>query len=219
VSQPRLSRLRLWETMIGECEEVLVLALRELARDQALNRGEESLNRRLMRVIDAVIYDRRRDGGSMVGAPAFDSRSSPAPSDEVRAGREFKRPDFAWLWIDDLATERTKSRREIPVECKRLADGAFLRRYADNGILRFVTVEHSYGKDMESGFMVGYLQGIGLDAAVEGVNAAVADHDLPAMAFIDRDGNDEAKLSHDLDRPFAITPFRLLHIWTRLPES
>ncbi|MGB0096997.1 MAG: hypothetical protein WBP81_31210 [Solirubrobacteraceae bacterium] len=41
-----------------------------------------------------------------------------------------------------------------------------------DGVLRFIMLEHAYGKDMRGGAMVGYLQRITVDDAYDAVNAA-----------------------------------------------
>jgi len=216
-AQPRLSNLRLWAVKEQECLDVLAEALSRLAANPGPEPDEDSINRRLMRFLDAVTQSRmHRSGGSTLPPAVYEGRSSPAPSDPARASREFKRPDFAWLWIDDLAADPALSRREFVVECKRLGADPFPARYVADGILRFISRSHEYGKDMRSGAMVGYLQSILVDVAIERVNAAATSANVPRLQLRDRRGDDAAKLEHRVCRGFAISPFSLTHLWIRL---
>ncbi len=211
-ARPRLSALRLWPAREAECLELLAEALTQLARNPGTDPNEDSINRRLMRFLDAVTW---RAGGTM-GPVVYEGRSSPAPSDDLRASREFKRPDFAWLWIDDLATDPMFSRREFVVECKRLGAEPFPKRYVTDGILRFINATHAYGKDMPSGAMVGYMQSILVNDAVQRVNDAATDHGVPALTLRGRRRDEQAKLEHQVMRDFDSRSFSLTHIWVRL---
>jgi hypothetical protein len=211
-ARPRLSKLSLWPTRERECLELLALALAELAANPGPDTDEDSINRRLMRFLDAAIYRSAYELAPVV----YEGRSSPAPSDAVRASREFKRPDFAWLWTDDLAADRMLSRREFVVECKRLGAEPFPTRYVVDGILRFINLSHAYGKDMRSGAMVGYMQSILVDDAMKRVNAVASNRGVPSLTLRERRGDDEAKLEHQLLRAFAVSPFSLTHLWVQL---
>jgi hypothetical protein len=69
--------------------------------------------------------------------------------------------------------------------------------------------------DMRSGVMVGYLQLITIDAAVEQVNAVATSHGIPALALSVRLGDDGATLAHSVVRSYAVSPFSLTHLWAR----
>ncbi len=211
-ARPRLSALRLWPAREAECLELLTEALAQLARDPGADPNEDSINRRLMRFLDAATWQ----AGGTLGPVVYEGRSSPAPSDDLRASREFKRPDFAWLWIDDLATDPMLSRREFVVECKRLGAEPFPARYVADGVLRFINATHAYGKDMPSGAMVGYMQSIPVNDAVQRVNDAATNHGISALVLRTRRGDEHAKLEHQVVRDFNVSPFSLTHIWVRL---
>lgn len=216
MSRPRLSALPLWADREQECLEVLNEALSLLSTEPAQESDEDSINRRLMRCLDAVLHSRTRTRGTTIGPPAYESRSSPAPSDPQRTSREFKRPDFIWLWIDDLAVDPKLSRREFVVECKRLGPDPFPRRYVTQGVRRFADPAHAYAKDMRSGAMVGYLQSISIDVATQQVNAVAATVDVPPLNCMTRNGEDSATFEHQIARPFHARLFSLTHMWVRV---
>jgi hypothetical protein len=212
--RPRLSKLGLWAAKERECLDLLEDALRELATDHVVpGEDEDGINRRLMRVIDSVLVARP---DRTLEPPAYEGRSSPAPSDPSRTGREFKRPDFLWLWVDDLAQDPRLSRREFVVECKRLGAAPYPRLYVTNGIKRFTNDTHAYGKDMRSGAMVAYLESIAVDDARARVNKVASDEQIPRLDLRARRGDDAARLEHDLPRAYAVTPFKITHLWIKL---
>jgi hypothetical protein len=215
-ARPRLSKLRLWAAREKECLDLLAQALARLAGDPGPDADEDNINRRLMRFLDASGAQGGMGARNTLGPVVYEGRSSPAPSDPTRASREFKRPDFAWLWFDDLVADPMLSRREFVVECKRLGVDPFPRRYVTDGILRFVKDSHAYGKDMRSGAMVGYLQSIPIDTAVKQVNANVTSRNVSTLKLRSKRGDDEAKLEHRVTREFDVSPFLLTHLWVRL---
>jgi hypothetical protein len=221
-NRPRLSELDLWSRNVEACLQVLADALARLAGDPAsrMLKQEDDLNRKLFECITVATHTRNQQAALRVSAVTYEGRNSPAASDPERTAREFKRPDFFWAWIDDLEPDPRRSRRELVVECKRLARPTAGRRFTDqyvtDGVLRFVRLEHAYGKDMSGGAMVGYLQQVKVDDVYDAVNAAAAASQVPPLDLRSRVADDSAELDHALPRPFAISPFRLGHLWRRL---
>lgn len=221
-NRPRLSELDLWSRNVEACLQVLADALVLLAIDPASRtiELEDDLNRRLFECVTVATHARNQQPALRVSAVTYEGRNSPAASDPDRTAREFKRPDFFWAWINDLEPDPHRSRREFVVECKRLACPTSGRRFTDqyvtDGVLRFITPEHAYGKDMSAGAMVGYLQQLKMDDAHDAVNAAAAASRVPRLDLRSRVGDDSADFDHALPRPFAISPFRLEHLWRRL---
>lgn len=64
--------------------------------------------------------------------------------------------------------------------------------------------------------MVGYVQRIAPDLARSEVNAHLDTAGLPALGKTLLVGPHVSRCAHELSRPFAHSPFRLLHLW-RLP--
>ena len=106
----------------------------------------------------------------------------PLATDEQRAIREFKRPDFYWAYHDPDGDEPA---RQFVVECKRLATASsawvYPEQYVIAGVKRFATTNHSYGKQAWAGAMVGYVQRITPDLARSEVDAYLDTAGLPAL--------------------------------------
>ena len=218
-NQPRLSSIDLWDDHEQLCLDLLREAVVELV-DQPTATNEVDLNRQLFRAIIRVSH-RVAQNGVDVPAVVPKGRNPPAASDQERAKREFKIPDLYWAYVDPLTENPGDSYQQFVVECKRLTfpTTAYYREYVKSGIARFITVGHGYGKGMQSGAMVGYLQMVLVDDALAGVNHVVNNDGISPLVMKHRLDEKSGEFAHDVDRSFPISPFRLSHIWARIgPE-
>jgi hypothetical protein len=171
--RPRLTSINLWERHERRCLQMLRGAIALLAAGPA-DEGEPDLNRRMYRAIIAVQSADARRGLEQLSVVVPEGRNPPVASDARRTAREHKIPDFYWSYVDYLAPEPEAVARQFVVECKRLTaatrDWDYIAQYVDAGVQRFVTEEHGYGKETPSGAMIGYLQTIDIDDALNGVN-------------------------------------------------
>jgi len=182
------------QTAMMLLEEALGL-LRGNTRNQG-RRQEVPLNRALwfcfMRAAHSGGYRFRHH------LPVPEGCNPPHASDEERARREDKRPDFYWQFMDHLADDVSCCDRRFVLECKRL--GSPSRRtwvlnenYINNGVSRFITQEHGYGKGDEAGGMIGYVQ--------------------------DMDFNDILREVNTLTRAFPGQSYELQHFWVDLRSA
>lgn len=220
MTRPRLSSIR-WAEHERRCLMVLRAAL-TLLSEQTTGPGEDDINRDLYFCIRSATHAAAHDG-AILPPVVYEGRNPPAASDERRASREYKVPDFYWSLTDDLA-EPTDSWKYFVIECKRLApserrDWVYTQQYVANGILRFISPGHAYGKDMEAGAMVGYLQSLSIADALADVNAHAAGSKVSELVLSRRDEERAADLEHRLERDFAVTPYRLSHLWVRVSNQ
>lgn len=217
--QPRLSSVDLWSFHEQTCLGILREALATLA-EQHVDMNENDLNRHLYRAIIRTSHEWAQMSDH-IPSVVPEGRNPPAASDQERAESEFKIPDFYWAFIDPLAADPNDASKQFVVECKRLTNPTttYTREYVRSGIARFLNVGHGYGKGMESGAMVGYLQEVPLDDAFAGVNSVACNDGIPALTLRSRNGESGAEFVHDIVRPFPVSPFHLTHIWARIgPE-
>lgn len=211
--RPRLTSVDLWAQHESSCLGVLRAALARLdgVPKQAC---EVDINRRLFFELVRASHD-----AHFPVAPIPEGLNPPSPSDAERAAREHKRPDFYWAYIDDLAADPYRAAKQFVVECKRLAMGSrtwvYTEQYVRSGVVRYISPDHGYGKDVASGAMVGYLHGLSLATALSEVNAWANADAVPELRLLTSDG-DRAELEHALERTFAESPFRLLHVWAKV---
>ena len=217
--QPQLSSIDLWSDHERLCTLLLREALTKLA-NQSPCENENDLNRYLYRAIICV-SQRAVQRGEHLPPVVPEGRNPPAASDSERAEREFKIPDFYWAYIDPLANDPNDAAKQFVVECKRLTEprAEYTREYVKSGISRFIGLGHGYGKGMESGAMIGYLQKVFVDDALARVSTVAQSNSIPPLVLRERDGETSAEFDHDLVRPFPTSPFHLIHIWGRIgPE-
>jgi hypothetical protein len=100
------------------------------------------------------------------------------------------------------------------IECKRLGAGDLCRLYVAQGVARFFNEEHSYAKEMRSGFMVGYLQNISEADSRERVAQVLSDNGIAPLLDPVLAGSTFAQ---QLRRSYPIDPFCLHHVWHPIP--
>lgn len=222
--QPQLSELPLWER-----HEARVLAILREALDLLRTRwpagGEPALNRELfMCILD--VNRRNQEAGNdhwFDYAPAYEARNPPAPDTEDSAS-EKKIPDFYWGYLDHQEPDPRRSSRNFVIECKRLGEPSaagweFNLHYVDDGARRFFDPDWRYGKDVESGAIVGYIESMDSDAIVDEVNIAAAAAGLSAIVRNGPPAPPLHHLEHTFHRTFQVTPFRLVHLWIERPDG
>ncbi|MBE9536184.1 MAG: hypothetical protein IMF07_03305 [Proteobacteria bacterium] len=89
--------------------------------------------------------------------------------------------------------------------------------YVSEGIRRFITAPHKYGKDDDASGMIGYVQNMSFVDILSEVNAvasAAPETVLPLnLSSLGWQTGGVSELTHDLSRPFPVTTFRLYHFW------
>lgn len=207
-----------WEKRRSEMFEIVLLALQELRSNIPSDPSEPALNRSFYLCLESVVIQQEFDF-----LPTPEGKSPPDQSDQVRTLREDKICDFYWSCVDHVA----KKTRYLYIECKRLGTPSsptwhLNKNYIKNGIRRFVTSPHEYGKNEDVCGMVGYVQNMTFDDILDEVNQA-ADVAMEAITplVLDKNGWQEkgvSKLTHQLTRPFPKSPFEMVHYWVDLRD-
>lgn len=218
MSGPLISDLPLWERHERRVLAILRSALVRLStKDPSGNENE--LNRELYDCI-LEVNGENHDSGSddcLDHAPILDGPTPPTPGTQGSLIAR-KRPDLQLGYIDHQATDRRRGVRNFVIECKRLgapspSGWVFNVHYVDDGVRRFIDLQWRYGEDVATGAMVGYVESSTLAQIVADVNAALKPLGVPALALPLGAGGHLTEMEHQFDRPFAIRPFRLVHLW------
>jgi len=225
MARPNLKRLNLWEKHERRVLQVLAIALRLLARERDLPVGENQINRKLFFCILRAIRELHEQGVDLISYLVYEGNNQPDASDEERAARECKRPDFQFGFIDHQEPDPDASAKQYVVECKRLgesgrSDWVLNTNYIEHGVLRFHDEEYGYGKSRSSGAMIGYVQNSSVDQILGEVNQAATARNM-ARVTLSREGwqrGDVTTLAHRFDRAMQPTPFDLRHLWLDLPN-
>ena len=217
MSGPRLSELRLWASHEESVLTVLRSALIQL-QTYWPDDGEVKLNRELYACFLRVNVENNRSGGLFTNGVLISDSRNPPRSDTKGKPPEHKLPDLQVLYMDHQATDALESVRSFAIECKRLglppiSDRSLSTQYVSNGVRRFIDGEWKYGNGVASGAMVGYVESGTPSDIVPKVNRALERLNAPALTLPGTSGEELTEMDHTLQRPFAISPFRLVHLW------
>ncbi len=215
MTAPSLTSVPVWANFEQRILGVLELALNLLAEaDETV--GELELNERLAARISTANFQLLQTGeGGLDFLPSYDGHQYPDETALLGEANR-KRPDFTWSWQDASSPTHGEATREFVVECKRLGDATgsvFSHRYVDEGIVRFVSASHEYGRLGGRGSMVGYVQVPGKPAILVTVQARTASHQLSEISPDGELDDRIARLTQTLDRDFGESPFELVHFW------
>lgn len=165
-----------WESHVLDFFRFVLLELVEEPNLPHLeaSKTEDNLNRRLALICRKKVavwefQDRTRPNIT----PYFGGRNQARVEDASPHESEQKEPDCQVAKFVDAETMMTHS---YTVECKRLdlsKDGSPHGKcgyYVTDGILRFMQLEYSYGSDVGSGLMIGYVQSSDFDKFHKCVN-------------------------------------------------
>lgn len=221
-----LSKSRdLWDQKQASFLKAIELALNKLRLEINLPKQEIDLNRKLYWLMLEAIHELDPEGKIYQTIPSPEACNPPDPSDETRAERELKRPDFLWGYRDNHAEllESAYMAKSFAIECKRLGfpDPRYWvlnENYITKGVQRFIERKHGYASSASSGMMVGYVQTMDLldilnEVNQHGRNNSVSKIDLSSDGW---QPNSISHLGHEFDRQYPITPFYLLHFWVDL---
>lgn len=155
--------------------------------------------------------------------PDWEKPIQPITDEELKGGKERKRPDFTCDWYDPFALCAEERKISFHIECKRLgyppSKGYKLNEnYSTRGIRRFDNKTHQYGKRAPSGMMIGYIVSMEPQQIVDEVNAFQRKHfpHNPALSF-QFETSPVFKGYQALIRK-NVTPekFKLMHLWVDL---
>lgn len=217
---------RLWQRHERLILNVLVRALVKLRKSKTLPTDEVPLNDYLytyMREVWCRLPLREKPNNfSLVP----NSENPPRVRGEIGLNFTRKKPDFQWILSDPAQKDPIKAVKNYTIECKRLGDKTasgwnLLKEYVGNGIVRFLSEEHSYGRGATSGAMIGYIQNMELDDILSQINQVIdgeKKYQIPAIVFYPwRNSQDKIEEgSHALARKFTPLSFILHHFWVDL---
>ena len=220
MSGPLISELPLWERHEERVLAILRSALERL-RSKRPEGNEPDLNREFFLCILEVNRENKESGDSWFDhAPVFEGRNPPTP-DTHGSASERKIPDLYWGYIDHQEPDPRRSARNFVIECKRLGSpshsGSSLNaKYVDDGVRRFVDIEWKYGKNVPTGAMIGYMESLTPEQILVDVNGCLETRYIPTLTLSSTLESSLSEMEHSFDRPFEISPFRLLHLWIDL---
>ena len=223
MSGPLITELPLWERHEQRVRAVLRSALHRL-RTQGPTGDEPKLNRALYFCMLEVNKEHSKSGGLWVNSPLILNGQNPPTPDTEDSASERKIPDLQWGFVDHNEPDPHRYMRTFTIECKRLGAPStsgwkFNVHYVCNGVRRFIDPEWRYGNDVATGAMVGYVESLTPEQVVSEVNKVLNQLGVSALTLPPGADGSLTEMEHSLWRPFAISPFKMVHLWIDIRPS
>jgi hypothetical protein len=189
-------------------------ALQQLEINEDQRKDEDAISEALCPVLRGVCYKHKDE----VMTPSWEKPKQPVNINELRGGKIRKRPDFTCSFLNSLADSPETYEISFDIECKRLGGkkGSWdlNQNYIDNGIKRFDSSDHEYGKRAPSGMMIGYIVDMEESAILKDVNKYLS-KTMPELnfKFADKVVSYAQCFNRKHIRPIE---FKLLHLWADL---
>jgi len=156
------SAFELWKRHECIYIEVFSLALRKFAESQCDISHEDIISEALNPILNEICFKVGREKHCDISKPAWEQPLQPIRETELKGGKQGKRPDFTCSLVNPYALSADEHEVHLHVECKRLGEPTsrtwiLNEQYVINGIMRFDSSEHEYGKRALSGLMIGYI--------------------------------------------------------------
>ena len=137
------------------------MALRELSESASVSGDEDAISEILCSILNRVCYKLGKSRNQELQTPYWETPIQPVTGDELKGGKIKKRPDFTCKCINPWAASPEKYEISLHIECKLLGNPTSAtwisnKNYVKNGIKRFDSKFHEYGKRADSGMMIGY---------------------------------------------------------------
>ncbi len=152
----------LWKRHILLYSEIFSEALHQMSGYTSISGDEDAVSEILCSTLHRVCFNLGKDRNQELQTPYWETPIQPVTSDELKGGKKRKRPDFTCKCINPWAGSHERYEISLHVECKLLgyptsATWILNENYLKNGIKRFDSKTHEYGKRADSGMMIGYI--------------------------------------------------------------
>lgn len=148
---------KLWERHEKLYHSIFFDALNLLKISDKQRKNEDDISEALCPVLRRVCFGHP----AKPSIPKWELPIAPTTDNELIGGKNRKRPDFTCSLINSFAQSDDMYEISLQIECKRLGEkkGSWdlNKNYVQNGIRRFDSLTHEYGKRAPSGIMIGYI--------------------------------------------------------------
>jgi hypothetical protein len=215
--------IALWNRHVLLYSEVFSVALQELSESASISGDEDAISEILCLILNRVCFNFGKSRNQELQTPYWEAPIQPVTRDELRGGKIKKRPDFTCKCINPWADSHEKYEISFHVECKLLgyptsATWILNENYVKNGIKRFDSKIHEYGKRADSGMMIGYIISMTPEEIESEVNVYQKKHasEYTQIKFL-FDTITLFKTRQDIKRKNVMPArFKLIHFWVDL---
>ncbi|HCU01685.1 TPA: hypothetical protein DIC62_02710 [Candidatus Nomurabacteria bacterium] len=179
-----------------------------------LAKNENAISEALCPIFNDLCFKHCRD----VTPPMWEVPNQPSTNDELKGGKKSPKPDFSCNLINPFANGSDMYQIPFHIECKKLGEKVgswnLNKNYVNNGINRFDSNKHEYGKKAISGLMVGYIVSMEPIAILEEVNGHLPEQlQKLTFVFVEKVVSCEQSIIRKEVNP---KDFKLIHIWVNL---
>lgn len=213
----------LWDRHKRLYSEVFSMALMKLADMDSISGNEDAISEMLCLFLNNACHYMGKSRDLEVSTPNWEKPIQPVVKNELKGGKSRKRPDFTCKCINPWADSPESYEISLHVECKLLGNPTsqshvLNKNYVINGIKRFDSKSHEYGKRACSGIMIGYIISMTQKTIETEVNNYQKKH-LPDNSDIkfELDSSPLIETRQNIKRK-NVKPigFELIHLWIDL---
>ena len=205
----------LWKRQENLYFKLFVKALQQLDIDENHKNDENEISKVLCIILNKICFEEDND----IMPPIWEQPYQPVQ--EIDIIRTSKRPDFKCNILNSYASDEASYILSLDIECKKLGKQKgswnFIKNYINNGVSRFDSKDHEYGKRAPSGMMIGYIVNMKSDEVLMAVNGYLPNK-YPKLNF---DFLNKKVTSCDQQiKRVNVKPqtFKLIHIWSDLQK-
>lgn len=212
----KFSALNTWDKHVDIYKNIFILALQSLSKYSELPRTEPHLNAIVYKIVADKCKAISQKTDAEIPAPLLELPNQDADAALSSGIDKLKRPDFTCAKFDVTIGCNVY----LAVEAKLLGEPTspnwvLNKNYVQNGIQRFDSAEHEYGKDAHSGIMLGYIISMAPQSILEDINNCINSSctNVPIIRLL-CNRSLVTRLSHAFTRT-NVSPcdFMLLHLW------
>ena len=149
---------KIWYRFVQIRLDVLYKALNVLYLTEEMKGHEDIISRALYPKIVKTCFEHN----DKPGPPTWDAKKGAVTDEEIDLESVIKRPDFTFTLVDQTAESIEMYTIYLHIECKcigktRSSSWNLSMNYIKNGINRFDSISHEYGKRAKDGIMIGYI--------------------------------------------------------------
>jgi len=192
-------------------------ALQQLEINVEQRKHEDAISEAFCPILKELCFSHEHD----IRTPDWEKPIQPVNEEELKGGKIKKKPDFTCNFLNSLADSSTTYEIPFHVECKRLGETVgswdLNKNYISNGINRFDSKTHEYGKRALSGIMIGYILSMEPTKILNEVNSHM-NNNFPELIFdfSRKVTYNDQSLNRENIKPYK---FKLIHLWSDLRSS
>lgn len=211
----------LWQTHVTRYVGIFTTALQRLSKQRRVLTDEDLLSESLCPILQKVCFDEQcKNRNIEIRVPDWEKPIQPSSEAELKGGKIRKRPDFSCKLTNPHANRLEDHELSFHVECKRLgiptsSGWALNKNYVTEGMKRFDSNSHEYGKRVPSGMMIGYIVSMNQKEILAEVNSLIQEH-LPSSSRLKFEFQNQnvQQYSQVMTRKFVKPQdFQLAHLW------